>query len=228
MKYKAIIFDMDGTIIDTEHIWRQARHDMFKDRGIPLSKELDEELERKNHGIAMKQSCTILKELANMPDTVEELVHETGQRAYKLYEDHVKFIEGFLDFHTKALTFNLKISIATNADSQTVSITDKRLNLRKLFGEHIYNITHVNFVGKPNPAIYLHAAAQLGVSPEECIAIEDSAGGIKAATDAGMFCIGINSARKPELLKESHMIINHYEEIDLNALLALPKPAVSL
>lgn len=221
MKYKAIIFDMDGTIIDTDHIWRQARHDMFQARGIPLSPELDAELERLCHGIALKQSCKTIKELGNIPDSVEHLIQEKSKRACDLYAISVRFIDGFLEFYDQTVQHNLKVSIATNADDQTVLVTDQRLNLRKLFGKHIYNISHVNFVGKPDPAIYRHAAEQLGVSPQDCIAIEDSAGGIKAATGAGMFCIGINTAKKPDLLKESHMIIQGYRDINLAQLLAI-------
>lgn len=72
---------------------------------------------------------------------------------------------------------------------------------------------------KPYPDLYLHAAAQLGIDPEECIAIEDSATGLAAAKSAGMFCIGINTAKKPETLSEAHMIIDTYDQIDLLNLL---------
>lgn len=221
MKYKAIIFDMDGTIIDTEHIWRQARHDLIRARGVTISPEIEQELELKTHGIALHQSCKMIKDLANLNDDLETLVQEKSKRACDLYATQVRFVNGFLDFHAKAITHNLKVGIATNADDQTVHVTNERLNLRKLFGHHIYNISHVNFVGKPNPAIYLHAAQQLETDPAHCIAIEDSAGGVAAATGAGMFCIGINTAKKPELLSRSHTIIDGYHEIDLPKILGI-------
>lgn len=219
MKYKAIIFDMDGTIIDTEHIWKQARTDLITSRGVTLTPELEYELEIRTHGIALNQSCAIIKELALLSDEVHALVAEKSKRACDLYVTHVRFINGFLDFHKKVIDLELKIGLATNADDQTVQVTNERLNLRALFGRHMYNITSVNFVGKPDPAIYLHTAKQLGLDPQDCIAIEDSAGGIKAARAAGMFCIGINTSKRPELLKEAHMIIDGYHEIDLITLL---------
>ena len=219
MKYKAIIFDMDGTIIDSEHIWKRATTDLIASRGVTLTPELEYELEIRTHGIALNQSCAIIKELAMLSDEVHVLMEENSKRACDLYATHVRFINGFLDFHKKVVDLNLKIGLATNADDQTVQITNERLNLQILFGSHMYNITSVNFVGKPDPAIYLHAAQQLGVDPQECIAIEDSAGGLKAARAAGMFCIGINTSRRPELLKEAHIIIDGYHEIDLDSLL---------
>ena len=68
---------------------------------------------------------------------------------------------------------------------------------------------------KPNPAIYLYAAQQLGIDPEDCIAIEDSRHGIRAAKNAGMFCIGINSSKNLENIQEADHKIDAYHELDL-------------
>ena len=67
----------------------------------------------------------------------------------------------------------------------------------------------------------MHTAKQLDLDPSECIAIEDSFHGIQAARSAGMLCIGINTAKKPELIKNSHFIIDGYDEIRLEELLEL-------
>ena len=103
------------------------------------------------------------------------------------------------------------------------STTKKALPIEQLFGQHIYNITHVNNLGKPRPDIFLHAAKQLDIDPIACIVIEDSAHGIKAAKAAGMFCIGINTHGNPDQLKEADLIINGYHEIDLIELIYLKK-----
>ncbi|HZW61386.1 MAG TPA: HAD family phosphatase [Candidatus Babeliales bacterium] len=219
MNYQAIIFDMDGTIIETEHIWKFARNSLVTSRGIPLTPEFEQTLAERLAGTAIHESCAIIKELAKLPDSVEDLVKEKNQIANAIYEDGVRFIEGFLPFHAEAKALNLELGVATNATDQTIAVTNKKLNLTHLFGTHVYGISKVNNKGKPNPAIYLHAAAQLGIEPDKCIAIEDSANGIKAAKAAGMLCIGINTSGNPAQLTEADLIINGYDEIDLNLLI---------
>jgi beta-phosphoglucomutase-like phosphatase (HAD superfamily) len=134
----------------------------------------------------------------------------------------VRFIPGFVQFHKKLATYNLKSGIATNASAETAELTDKLLNLRQFFGEHIYNVSHVNFANKPAPDLYLHAAKQLCIDPIACIAIEDSAHGITAAKAAGMYCIGINTARNRQALAQADCIVDHYNQIDLQNLLSQP------
>ncbi len=163
MKYKAIIFDMNGTILYLER-FQQAE---------PLN--------------------TLPSRDAFM-------------------------VDGFLAFHEKAKKHNLKMAIATNTSSGRIAVINPIVSLDALFGEHIYTTSHVA-QAKPSPDIYLHAAAQLNVAPHECIAVEDTHKGLRAAREAGMFCIGINTGNQPEHLALAHLKIDHYDEIDLETLL---------
>lgn len=100
-----------------------------------------------------------------------------------------------------------------------MAITNETLQLDNFFGEHIYNISHVNNKYKPHPDLYLYAAQRLGIPPEECIAIEDSTHGVNAAVSAGMFCIGINTGNDKYALRHAQMIVDNYNQIDLENLL---------
>lgn len=223
MKYKAIIFDMDGTIIDTEHVWKQATYDLITSKGVELTPELSKELDVLIRGIAVHRSCAIIKDFLKIDHAVEDMIKEKIDRAQALLKDGMKFIDGFERFHDKVIKAQLPTGIATNADDQTLNKSTETMGLTKYFGEHIYNITHVNNKAKPDPDLYLHVAQRLGVKPEECIAIEDSAHGIRAAKRAGMFCIGINTAKNHEALKEADIIIEHYDDIELDKLLNIDK-----
>jgi beta-phosphoglucomutase-like phosphatase (HAD superfamily) len=218
MKYKAIIFDMDGTIIDTEHIWKEASKQLIASKNICLTAEQENDLETQLCGRALPDSCMLIKCIMGLEDDVCDLIVQKGRIANTMYPTHAKYIEGFPMFHDIATKLGLKTAVATNACKETVDITDSTLDLHSFFGHHIY---HRSLVAnpKPYPDLYIHAAKQLGIEPHECIAIEDSPTGLTAAKNAGMFCIGITTAKKPEMLHDAHLIIDTYDQIDLNRLL---------
>lgn len=223
MKFKAIIFDLDGTIIDTNHIWDQATHHLITSKGIDLTHEDKHHLSVKLKGIAIPHSCAFLKEKYNLPHTLEELMVEKKAHADRLYKEGVLFVEGFENFHKRAIEHNLALGIATNAENYTLKTAIELLDLRKYFNKHIYNFEDANNIPKPAPDVYLYAAKQLGIDPKHCLVIEDSCHGIEAANKAGMFCIGINTGKNREALKEAKHIVEHYDEIDLPSLLGIKK-----
>ena len=220
MKFKSIIFDLDGTIIDTNHIWDKATKDLIRNKGIQLTLENHSELSKELKGIAIPQSCAIIKERFDLEHSLEELMHEKRTLANNLYLEGLQFIEGFEDFHKRVLAHNLLVGVATNAENHTLATAIEQLKLRDYFNEHIYNFTYVE-KPKPAPDVFLYTAKQLGIDPADCVVIEDSPHGIDAAKSAGMFCIGINTAKNRAALHKADLVVEHYDEIDLPRLLKI-------
>ena len=219
MKYSAIIFDLDGTIIDSEHIWKRATMCMLESKGIQVTSEIKKDLIEKLHGIGIIESGKLIKQYFNLEETPQQLVDQQNNLAANSFKEKVTLIHGFLPFYKKLEALNLKRGIATNADIQTVTTANNKFNLHQYFGSHIYCMNDVNNVCKPEPDVYLHAAKKLNVEPEKCIAIEDSKLGIKAAKKAGMFCIGINTSKNRAMLSEADFIAETYDEINLKQIL---------
>lgn len=221
MKFKAIIFDMDGTIVDSEKIWKKATQILIEQHGVTYTPELHTELDEKIHGLATHKSCSIICEVLGLSVPIDELISQKRTIARELYHSsQVSLIEGFADFHASVREQELRHAIATNADDTTVHITDRAVNLRQFFGDHIYGISCVNNVCKPDPAIYLHAAQSLKVTPQECIAVEDSAHGVAAAQAAGMYTVGLAAVSGRRGVAKADCIVDQYCDIDLPKIFA--------
>ncbi len=224
MNYRAIIFDLDGTIADTNHIWDHATRSLLTEKSVIITPEIEYDLRTKISGLALPYSCKMLKDMFSLEESVEEIMQKHFTHLVTGYQEKLSFIRGFVTFHRKATKqFGLLSGVATNSDDTWMIITKEKLRLERFFGRHIYNISAVNNVPKPYPDLYLHVASQLNVAPEECIAIEDSQNGLNAAKNAGMFCIGLNSGKNRELLAKSDFTVDYYRQIDLPRLFASKK-----
>lgn len=127
----------------------------------------------------------------------------------------IRLIEGFREFHYMISSKKLISGVAINCANSFVKNADKEVGLSDFFGKHLYSIDHVNYRSKPDPAIYRFVAERLEVDPAHCIAIEDSGPGVAAAKNAGMCCIGINTARNRKNLEQADYIVDTYKQIDL-------------
>lgn len=218
MKYTSIIFDMDGTIVDTEAIWIEAIYILLLERDVVLTDALKDEINILNCGLHVTDMCKQIKKMCSLTDSVADLVHELEERVYQMYENNVRFIPGFMEFFAQLKELGIKTAIATNATDEALELTNRILKLYTLFGSHMYAISRVAGAKKPAPDIFLYAAQQLKSKPSECIVFEDSRYGVAAAKAAGMYCIGINDSDLPELTAQADRVIPNFIGLDAKKL----------
>lgn len=188
---KAVIFDMDGVIIDSECLWKKAEREVFTSLGVNVTDEHSE----------ITKSMTTFEVTQfwfdKFPwqdkglDVVEQMVI---YRVIELIENEDCKINGVKEFIENLKSRNFKIGLATNSPNKIIPTV-----LQKLEIEHLFDtISSADFEekGKPDPAIYLTTAAKLNVPVDNCIAIEDSYSGMLAAKKAGMTVVAFTNGNK--------------------------------
>ncbi len=213
MKYTTVIFDLDGTILNTEPLWREATRLMLAKRNVQVTPQDQDQIDQRVRGLPLKECCTIIKEMHQLTDPVELIMQDEIDLVSVLYDTHLTFVPGFENCHARIEKVGMKTAIASNCTDSVIFKAARSLNLEQFFGSHIYGISHVNNIAKPQPDIFLHAARMLASEPEECIVIEDSRSGIQAAKAAGMKCIAINTGHMQHLLTQADVIVQTFDEL---------------
>jgi len=207
---KAIIFDLDGVIINSEILWDACAHELLQYFGLTYRREQSKHL---CTGKTFVEGTTILKDIYRIPEDLTQLIKRRKTIIRRLYAEKIDFLDGFPKIRPYLQNRNLKTAIATSCDRELVTIVDDKLGLTKIFREHIYTLDLVNFRSKPNPDLFLYTARQLKVAPEVCVVIEDSPNGVQAAKNARMQCIGLTGTYSADILSTADVIANNYDEI---------------
>lgn len=224
---EAILFDCDGVVIDSETIWDRCEAEFLRRRGIDFDAARTKPLIT---GLGQTASVLLLQEQYGVPGDPEELVAERLAIIRGLFESAVRFTPGFEEFFEERVRGRFKTCIATSMPEELFDVADLRLGLRRFFGEHVYFPSHVGGRAKPEPDLFLYAAAQLATPPERCLVIEDSPRGIEAARRAGMTVIGLATTHERELLTVADRVVGSFGEIGLSDMLpawTFPSPPES-
>ena len=200
---KLAIFDMDGTIADSEKIAQRVTIEFFKTKGIIINKKEQKDVFGLNWKDLVRE---ILKR--NGMEYSQTLKDTLKERYVRTMKKEVEAIPGAHDL-LSYLKESLPLALATNSRYREVEIICSKLDFNKFFDlklarDHVKN-------AKPDPEIYLKAANNFNVKPDECIVFEDSVVGIKAAKNAGMKCIAITNTYPQKFLKAADLIIESYD-----------------
>lgn len=206
---EALLFDMDGVLVDSEPFHLQAYQELFGKFGIPYTGEDNREfLGRKDITI-----LEILNERFNLQSTPEELVRQKEEILARLLADSTAR-PGVLKTIKQAHNCGLPMAVASSATLPTIELVVDVLQIRQYFqtltsGDEVAH-------GKPAPDVFLLAARRLGVPPERCLVIEDTFNGIKAAKAAGMYCVAIPcEVTRHQDHSAADRILQSMEELDL-------------
>lgn len=203
---EAVLFDVDGSLIDSMWLWKKLDMEYLQRKGVSLPDDLQSSIE----GLSFYETAEYFKTRFALKDSIEKIMDEWNQMAHEKYEKEVplkKGVQQFLDFCKDK---NIKMGVATSNSRELFDVVyhvhglSKYISCVKTGSEVIH--------GKPAPDIYLLVAQELGVNPEKCLVFEDIIAGITAGKRAGMRVCAVQDAYSMDTDAEKHLMADFYIE----------------
>lgn len=205
-QFEAVIFDLDGTLIDSMWVWAEIDKEFLGKRNIQVPIDMDKAIE----GMSFTETAQYFKERFKLEMSIEEIKVEWNQMAWEFYTEKVVLKEGVRVFLEALKKQNIKMGIATSNSIQLVEAVLKALDITEYF-QQIRTSCEVGR-GKPFPDIYLKVADDLGVEPSKCLVFEDIPNGVRAGKNAGMTTWGIRDRQHEVLWNEVKEVADSYIE----------------
>lgn len=177
---EAVIFDLDGTLVDSMWMWKEIDAEYLSKYGIEVPSDLQQAVE----GMSFSETAQYFKERFNLPDTVDVIKAEWNRIAWDKYGNEVPLKKGVIEFLHELRSRGIKTGIATSNSRELVNHVLKSLNITEYFDSVRTSCEAKK--GKPAPDIYLLVADDLQVDPKYCLVFEDLALGVMAGKSAGM------------------------------------------
>lgn len=178
----AVIFDMDGVIADTEHVWDEVRDVLVADWGGTYSPGAQQAM----MGMSSVEWSAYMHDVVGLAQSPEEINDEVVRRMLERYRIDLPLVDGAVDA-IRELVGSFPLAVASSSNRPLIDAVLDAAGITDCFTATISSEEVAR--GKPSPDVYLEAARRLGVDPVACIAIEDSTNGIRAAAAAGMSVI---------------------------------------
>ena len=191
--FKGAIFDLDGTLLDSMHIWHDVDEEFFRRRNLKVTPEYIEIIKNMH----LKAAAVYTKEKYNIKEDIDEIVEEWLDLCVQGYLNDVDLKDGVYEYLKMLYDNGVKMAFATASEKQVCEGVLKKHGIFDFFSTFAY-VSEIN-IGKTEPDIYLLAAERMGLRAQDCIVFEDAVAGIEAAHSGGMQAVGIGSKeRLPE------------------------------
>ena len=214
---KAVVFDLDGVLVDSEPVWEQVRRGLVAERGGHWAPDA----QRRIMGMSTPEWAGYLSGDLGVglpPDEVAALVID---RMVARYQQRVPFMDGAVDA-VHRLAGRWPLGLASSSPPRLIETVLQSAGLRSCFA--VVMSTEQVAHGKPAPDIYLAVTAELGCPPPDCAAVEDSSNGLRSAAAAGLWVIAIPQPRyppDPDALAQASLVLPNLAELSTGAVAAL-------
>jgi HAD superfamily hydrolase (TIGR01509 family) len=205
----AVVFDLDGVLIESEEVWDAVREQYVRDRGG----RYDAEVQRALMGMSSSEWSRYLHEVAGVPDEPDAINDEVVRRMLAAYRERLPLLPGAVEA-VKRLAARLPLGLASSSNRPLIDTVLELSGLTEYFTVTVSSEEVER--GKPAPDVYLEAARRLDVPPDRCAAVEDSHNGIRSAKTAGMFVVAVPNPSYPpdaEALAQADVVIRSLDEL---------------
>lgn len=202
--FDAVIFDMDGSLVDSMWMWKEIDKEYLGGLGIELPKDLQSKIE----GMSFTETAQFIKKEFGIKDDIETMKKRWNQMAYEAYRTKVPYKKGALEFLKWCKANGKKLGIATSNSRELVDNVGEVLKFSEFF-DCIITSCEVK-KGKPAPDVYLAVAEKLGVLPQKSLVFEDVVAGIMAGKNAGMTVIAVEDEYSADMREKKKELADDY------------------
>ena len=210
---EAVIFDLDGVLLDSEHVWNAAREQLARERGGRWNVRAQRDM----MGMSSLEWSRYMHDVIGLGEPPERISAEVVRRVETIYRDGLPLMDG-AEEAVKRLASSLPLGLASSSNRPIIDLFLDLSGLRDRFGATVSSEEVAR--GKPSPDVYLETARRLATAPAACTAVEDSHNGILSAKAADMWVVAIPNRRYPpgaEALAEADVVLESLRELTREA-----------